>query len=317
MSGAPVIAVDVGGTKIRAGLVAGHTVSRVHTAATPASEGARAVLDRVAGLITAIASAAARGGNPARAVGVGSAGVIAPGSGVVLSATDALPGWAGTRLADELTRRTDLAVRAVNDVHAHALGEAAAGAARGTRDCLLVAAGTGIGGGIIANGRPVTGRHAAAGHIGHLPTAAARGLPCPCGATGHLEAIASGPAVLAAYRRAGGAAAASTRDLAGTARGGDPVAVEAFARAGRALGRALGGLANVLSPEVIVLGGGLAGAGDLWWPHVREAFESEMIPAVRGVPLRTALLGQDAALVGAASLWKDTECSDTETKEIP
>src|SRR5699024_10015428 len=94
-----------------------------------------------------------------------------------------------------------LAVRAVNDVHAHALGEAVAGASRGSASSLLVAAGTGIGGGFITDGHLLTGRNSAAGHIGHVPSAPAAGLDCPCGGTGHVEAIASGPAILETYRR--------------------------------------------------------------------------------------------------------------------
>nr|WP_016996575.1 ROK family protein [Kocuria atrinae] len=88
---------------------------------------------------------------------------------------------------------------------------------------------------------------------------------------GHLEAIASGPAVLAEYRRSGGrATSSSTAELAEEARDGDALAREAFSKAGRALGSALGGVANLLSPEVIVLGGGLVEAGDLWWQYLEQ-----------------------------------------------
>lgn len=298
------IAVDLGGTKIRAGLVVGGGVTQVHTAPTPADLGASAVLDAVAGLVARTMTAAAAQGQTPEVLGMGSAGVIDPESGLVVSATDALPGWTGTNLVSELQHRTRLSVRVVNDVHAHALGEASTGASSAARDSLLVAVGTGIGAGLICNGHLVTGRNSAAGHIGHQSSSCAAGLPCPCGGQGHLEAIAAGPAVLAAYRRAGGrATSSSTADLAGQARAGDAMAREAFAAAGRALGSALGGTANLLAPEVIVLGGGLAEAGDLWWPHVEQAFTEELIPAVRGVALRRAELGADAALIGAASLW--------------
>lgn len=302
------IAVDLGGTKIRAGVVDGGRVAHVHSTATPAHRGAVAVLDAVADLVTRVYTTAASQGLTPRALGVGSAGVIDPDRGVVVSATDALPGWAGTDLVTQLRLRTRLPVRAVNDVHAHALGEAHFGAATGTADSMLVAVGTGIGAGVICHGRLVTGRNAAAGHIGHVPCALAADLPCPCGAAGHLEAIASGPAVLAEYRRSGGrSAASSTQSLVAEARDGNPVARAAFATAGRALGSALGGLANVLSPEVIILGGGLVGAGDLWWPHVQRAFDQELIPALRSIQLQQAQLGGDAALIGAAGLWADAD----------
>src|SRR5699024_4408646 len=242
-------------------------------------------------------------------LGGGAAGVSDPVAGTVVSATDSLSGWAGTRLIAELEARTRLQVRAVNDVHAHALGEAAAGASRGTGSSLLVAAGTGIGGGIIWDRRLVTGRNSAAGHIGHLPGPAATGLPCPCGGTGHVEAIASGPAILATYRRLlsherpSADSPATTRDLAAAASAGDPPAKRAFEIGARALGAALGGIANLASPEVSVIGGGWAETDETWWAPLRQASAAELIPATAATPLRKAELGQDAALIGAAGLW--------------
>ncbi|WP_308495938.1 ROK family protein [Kocuria sp. cx-455] len=304
MTSRPVIAVDLGGTKIRAGVVTGGRVTNVHSAPTPARLGASSVLDAVADLVARALTAVAPHDQAPLLLAVGSAGVIDPDSGLVISATDALPGWAGTNLITELQHRTRLSVRVVNDVHAHTLGEASYGASATARDSLLVAVGTGIGAGVICNGRLVTGRHAAAGHLGHMPSSLAAGLPCPCGGAGHLEAIASGPAVLNEYRRAGGrATSSSAAELAEQAREGDATAREAFATAGRALGSALGGVANILSPEVIVLSGGLVQAGDLWWPHLEQAFAEELIPAVRGLSAQRAQLGADAALIGAASLW--------------
>ncbi|WP_260848206.1 ROK family protein [Brevibacterium aurantiacum] len=328
MTSAAIVAVDVGGTKIRAGSVIDGVLDHLREVPTPAAAGARAILDSIAEVVRGVISdtdvSTVGGPTPAWKVGIGSAGVIDPESGTVVSATDSLSGWAGTALTSEITERLGVETRAVNDVHAHALGEALSGAACGTRSSLLVAAGTGIGGGFITDNRLLTGRQAAAGHIGHVPVAAAQGLPCPCGGQGHLEAIASGPAVLSAYRRAigerspGGPQVTTTRELAEVARSGDPSAKRTFEQAGRALGTALGGVANVLSPEVIVIGGGLSGAGELWWIPLREAFAAELIPAVRGLPLRPAQLGQDAALIGAASLWstgrgsgRDTISSDT------
>src|SRR5699024_9085954 len=208
-------------------------LGHVRTVPTPASAGAQAILDTIAEATAAVITEtesgrgagdgtdreaeADHGGHPAATdagrgpgsgvavsewrIGVGAAGVIDPVAGTVVSATDSLSGWAGTHLVAELEARTQLRVRAVNDVHAHALGEAWSGASRGTDSSLLVAAGTGIGGGILWDRRLVTGRNSAAGHIGHLPAPAAAGLPCPCGATGHREAIASGPAILATHRR--------------------------------------------------------------------------------------------------------------------
>lgn len=381
------VAVDVGGTKIRAGSVIDGELAHVRSVPTPATSGAQAVLDTIAEVAAAViaetssARGAETGGHGSAAtagrgsagsgglagggdgsgsdlvwrIGIGAAGVIDPATGTVVSATESLPGWAGTDLVAELTARAGLPVRVVNDVHAHALGETAAGASRGARSCLLVAAGTGIGGGFIADGHLLTGRNSAAGHIGHVPVAAATGLDCPCGGTGHVEAIASGPAVLETYRRLASGSAesapgpaepaahepshnqesanpsssssgpnlgsdrdaaaaasansasvpANTRELAAAASAGDELALRAFDIGARALGSALGGIVNVLSPEVVVIGGGLAEMDGIWWNPLRAAFAAELIPAASGAQLVKAELGQDAALIGAAGLWND------------
>ncbi|SDT15833.1 glucokinase [Brevibacterium siliguriense] len=336
------VAVDVGGTKIRAGSVIDGVLAHVRSAPTPATAGARAVLDTIAEVAAAVIaeSSGSRGAESLAEsewrIGIGAAGVIDPETCTVVSATDSLPGWAGTELASELSARTDLPVRAVNDVHAHALGEAVTGASRGARSSLLVAAGTGIGGGFITNGHLLTGRNSAAGHIGHVPSAAAARLDCPCGGTGHVEAIASGPAILNTYQRLvhgddspasaptsapnsrsgrDGTAPipANTRELAAAASAGDALAVRAFETGARALGSALGGIVNVLSPEVIVVGGGLAEMDETWWTPLRAAFAAELIPAASGTPLVKAELGQDAALIGAASLWNGEHSQKKET----
>ncbi|WP_246490591.1 ROK family protein [Brevibacterium oceani] len=317
------VAVDVGGTKIRAGSVIDGRLAHVRGVPTPATAGADAVLDTIAEVTAAVIADASGSRGTASdlmwRIGVGAAGVIDPASGIVISATDSLSGWAGTELTAELSARTGLPVRAVNDVHAHALGEARAGASRDSSSSLLVAVGTGIGGGFITDGRLLTGRNAAAGHIGHVPVAAAAGLACPCGGNGHVEAIASGPAILATYQRlvrdedtttsaqlgACTSAPADTRALAAAASAGDDLAVRAFDIGARALGSALGGIANVLSPEVIVVGGGLTEMDQTWWAPLRDAFAAELIPATAGLSLRKAELGQDAALIGAAGLWAD------------
>ncbi len=351
------VAVDVGGTKIRAGSVIDGRLAHVRGVPTPATAGAQAVLDTIAEVAAAViadvpgSGDAESGADLAWRIGIGAAGVIDPATGVVVSATDSLVGWAGTELTAELSARTGLPVRAVNDVHAHALGESFAGASRGTRSSLLVAAGTGIGGGFITDGRLLTGRNSAAGHIGHVSSAAAAGLDCPCGGTGHVEAIASGPGILAAYRRLAyesaeidpgpvelaapgqshvpaaatpsdsptsaavtssnpATAPASTRELGAAASAGDPLAIRAFDIGARALGSALGGIANVLAPEVLVIGGGLAEMDEIWWAPLREAFAAELIPATSGIELVKAELGQDAALIGAAGLWDDSPVSE-------
>jgi glucokinase len=305
------IGVDLGGTKTAAGVVsAAGEVLFSETIPTLNRDGGEAILDATAGLVSGLMERAAAAGIAVRYVGVGSAGVIDAGRGVVVSATDAILGWAGTELAAGLACRLGLAagcVRAVNDVHAHALGEAWAGAAAGTASSLLVAFGTGVGGSFVLAGNPVLGHRYVAGHVGHIasPLAYARGraLPCVCGGSGHVEAIASGPAIREAYLRLGGSPKVpDTRAVFALANDGDAAAAAVIGDAAAAAGQAVGGLANVLDPEVVVVTGGLADSGERWWKPMEHALRSELLAPLTGLPVRRAALGSTAAVVGAARL---------------
>ncbi|MFD8528724.1 ROK family protein [Streptosporangium canum] len=336
-----VVGVDIGGTKTSAGLVdSSGTLLAVRTLPTPAAQGPAAVLDTAAGLVAEVAS----GAGDVTAVGVGSAGVVDPRRGVIVSATGAIAGWAGTDLRGEVSRRLGLPVTVGNDVHAHALGEQWRGAAVGYADVLLMAVGTGIGASVVLGGRVLRGAHSVAGHAGHVPAAAAAGRPCPCGGHGHVEAVASGPALLAEYRAraaavatepsgapgpagvpgpvgvpgssgvtgpaavpepsvvSGSAGVTGLADVARLAAEGDRIAVSVLTGGAAALGSTIGGLMNVIDPEVVVVGGGVAACGELWWQALREGIAAEVLPALREVPVGPAALGGDAALLGAARM---------------
>jgi len=294
-----VVGLDIGGTKTAAGVVdRSGAVLAAETRATPAADGPGAILGAAAELVRALDG---RRGIVA-AVGVGSAGVIDPRTGRVLSATGTLAGWAGTDLRGELSRRLGLPVEVANDVHAHALGEQWRGAAAGRRDVLLVAVGTGVGASVVLDGRVRYGAHAVAGHAGHVPSGAAAGLPCPCGGRGHVEAVASGPALLDGFRRRSGRDVPDLAAVARLAADGNPVAGAVLAEGGAVIGSLVGGLMNVLDPEIVVIGGGVAGCGEPWWRAVREAVRAEALPVLRDVPVVPAALGGTAALVGAARL---------------
>ncbi|MEV7352693.1 ROK family protein [Micromonospora chalcea] len=298
-----VAALDIGGTKTTAALVtaAGEVVGR-HTAPTPGRSGAAAVLDTAAGLVEKLRADAP---DVVRALGVGSAGVIDSASGLVLSATDVLTGWAGTDLRGDLGRRLGVPVTVVNDVHAHALGEARHGVAAGHDTVLYVAVGTGVGASFVLGDTVLAGAHSAAGHAGHQPSAYAGTLPCTCGGRGHLEAIAAGPALTAEYVRRTGRPVADLRAVAALAADGDETARDVVRLGGTAVGSAVGGLVNVLDPAAVVIGGGVTGLGEPWWRALRDAVPAETLPALAGVPVLASTLGPDAPLLGAASLaWK-------------
>jgi glucokinase len=303
-----VVGVDLGGTKTAAGVV-GEDGSVLVQGQIPTKnrDGGEAILDATAVLVRFLMDRAAGQGATVDAVGVGSAGVINAAEGTVVSATDAILDWTGTHITAGLQARLGLPAAVVNDVHAHAMGEAWLGAAAGTATSLMVAFGTGVGGSFVVNGQPLLGHHFAGGHVGHFasPFALHRGvpLPCSCGHAGHVEAVASGPAVRAAYVREGGSAGlADTRAVFDAARLGDELALSVISRGARAAGQAVGGLANILDPEVVVISGGLADAGELWWPVMERTLRAELLAPLAGVPVVRASLGNAAAVVGAASL---------------
>ncbi len=303
-----VIGVDLGGTKTAAGVVdAAGQVLFQEEIPTLNRDGGAAILDATAGLIARLRQRAAADGREVTAVGMGSAGVIDADSGTVISATDAILGWAGTGIRDGLGQRTGLPVSVVNDVHAHALGEAWLGAAAGAATTLMIAFGTGVGGSFVVGGKPLLGHHFVGGHVGHFASPyayhAGRPLDCSCGGSGHVEAIASGPAIHQTFLRFGGSSEVrDTRAVFALAADGDDTARKAVGVGAGAAGQAVGGLINILDPEVVVVAGGLADAGDIWWKPMERALRNELLGPLAKATVVRAALGNTAAVVGAASL---------------
>jgi glucokinase len=292
------LGVDIGGTKTRVGVVtADHRVLDAREAPTPFRDGAAAVLAVAAGLGHELRGRWAR----LVACGVGTAGVVDPAAGTIVASTGALAGWPGTPVGPELRARLGLPVRVDNDVNAFALGEAAAGAARGRAHVLAVMVGTGVGGALLLGGRLWRGAHHNAGEIGHLPVPGFGDRPCSCGGSGHLESVAAGPAMAARYRRLAGETVAFDA-VARRAEAGQGPAAEVVDEGGRVLGQLLAGLANAIDPESVVLGGGVAQPGGRYWSQAERHYRRHLLPAVAGVPLVAARLGRDAVLVGAAEL---------------
>jgi glucokinase len=317
-----VIGVDLGGTKTAAGVVSSEgDVLFEEKIPTLNRSGGDAILRATAALVGRLMRRAAGAGIDVGHVGVGSAGVIDAVNGEVVSATDAILGWAGTRLTAGLAQLLGLplgSVNAVNDVHAHALGEAWRGAAAGSSSSLMVAFGTGVGGSFVLDGSPVLGHHYVGGHVGHFASPYAyhegKALPCVCGGSGHVEAIASGPAIHESFVRFGGSPEVpDTRAVFALAHDGDrassadsvadhAAAVKAIGAGAGAAGQAIGGLVNILDPELVVVSGGLADAGDLWWKPMERALRKELMSPLADIPVLRAALGNTAAIVGAAKL---------------
>jgi glucokinase len=293
-----VIGVDIGGTKIAAGVVDdGGAVLLRRERATPAREGAMAVVAAVGGLVAEL-----RRAHPGiEAVGVGSAGQVDGERGVIVTTGDSLPGFSGLALCREVAALVGLPVSLENDVSAAALAEARLGAGRGARGMLMIMAGTGIGGAMILEGKIYRGVRGLGGEFGHMPLMAYGGRRCPCGRRGCVEAYAAGRAIVATYGAATGAGEITALEIARRAEAGDRAARQALGRAGRALGRAAAGLVNALNPDVLVLGGGVLGAGEYYTVPMQRALRESALPACyEMLTVQRAVLGGDAVLVGAA-----------------
>ncbi|MER3456667.1 MAG: hypothetical protein C4304_07260 [candidate division GAL15 bacterium] len=297
------VAVDLGGTWIRAAAVGSEgEVERVLRERTPQA-GPEAVADAIAGLVREF-------GPPRGTVGVAVPGPLSVREGLVLEPPN-LRGWREVPLRRMLQERLGCPVLLENDANAAAVGEWWRGAGQGAQHLVYLTVSTGVGGGLVLDGRLYRGATDTAGELGHV-VVDPQGPPCSCGRRGHLEGLASGPAIArwaAEQIRAGcrsslaGKEPLSARDVAVAAEEGDELAREAFRRAGTYLGLAVAGLVNLLNPEVVVVGGGVAQAGRWLFDPMLEAARSQAFDrpwrAVRVVP---AALGDHAGLVGAAYL---------------
>lgn len=302
-----VLGVDIGGTKVAVGLVRPDgVVLETATTPTPATQGAAAVIAAVRDVSRALVARSNVNVNVI-GCGVGSAGVIDPSTGAVAAATSSLQGWAGTHLRAELEAALRLPVTVLNDVHAHAVAEARYGAGAGQSSMLLVALGTGIGGAFVRDGRVELGRHGSAGHLGHVPVALAAGVACTCGRSGHLEAVASGPAILSRYLAAagGGATVTDTRGVFRRAAAGDEDAISVIDSAAVAIGEAIGGFVNTLDPAAVVVGGGLAFADDGWFERIVAVAHESAIPVAAECPIIRSAHASDSAILGAATWFLD------------
>lgn len=306
---AQAVGIDIGGTKTAALRVSpdGRVWAR-HVVPTPAHD-MQATMDTLIEVARAVLSP------DVRVVGVGAAGLVEAATGRLTFAPNLA--WRNAPLADHVWEELGLPALADNDNNAAVWGELRAGAARGRSDVLFAGVGTGIGGGIVVGGRLLHGAHGFAGEIGHI-VVDPDGPLCGCGNHGCWEQIASGHALTRAGREAarqhpqsliarmcgGDPARVSGPLVTDAAHAGDPVARGILARVGEHLGRGLAGLVNVLDPEIVVVGGGVASAGDFVLEPAREVFRRSVeAPAHRPeIPLLAAELGPDAAAVGAALL---------------
>ena len=296
-------AVDIGGTKIAAGIVddAGKVLARLETA----TEESRAYPDGLRHMIRMLREAAKQANTKLSGIGIGSTGWVFPFSGE-FGDVDFFPGWKGCNPVKDLAREFGVRVALENDGDAAALGEAAWGAGKGKSRLIYVTVGTGIGGGIILDGQLYRGADRAHPEVGHH-VIDAFGPECTCGFRGCWEALATGPA-MAAWFNANAQATSrhpeilTAKQIFELANQGHLLAQEAVAREALYLGLGLANLINLFMPARIVMGGSIMKSMNL------EEIRKVIAKGCRFVPfekteLALASLGEDANLIGAAQVW--------------
>ncbi|MEX0788870.1 MAG: ROK family protein [Anaerolineales bacterium] len=305
-----VVGVDVGGTQLRAALFADGDPAPIRHAETltQGQDGPEAVLLRLTHLISQVVPDPAAGVR----IGIGAPGPIDTHRGVILKAPN-LPGWVDVPLAAHIAEAFHCPVVVENDANLAALGEWVHGAGVGSLDMLYMTVSTGIGGGVISGGRMVTGHLGLGAEPGHM-TVDPSGPMCGCGQPGHLEALASGPALAQrAWERIRSGEPSSlqqeisedsglTAEQVGrAAQAGDGLARRIVRETADLIGRHLASLVHIFNPEVIVLGGGVTHIGPLFLDAVRDSLESSVMHPVflDGLRIVPSALGDEAGLVGA------------------
>jgi glucokinase len=305
------IGVDIGGTKIAAGLVSDKGVI-IDSAAEPTPADAGEIPAVVARLVDRLA-----GEEDAVGIGIGAAGFVGEDRQTVRFAPNI--NWREEPLGQQVRALVDLPVVVENDANAAAWGEFTFGAGQDTDDLLLITIGTGIGGGIVHGGQLFRGGFGVAAEIGHMRIVP-DGILCGCGERGCYEQYGSGSALVRDARERVANADPGSQALAALAAGdpgritgpgvtqlaqeGDPMSVQLLTELGRWIGEGAAVLATILDPSVIAIGGGVAAAGDLLMTSVVDAFQTHL-PARAHRPqaaLRRAALGNEAGIIGAADL---------------
>jgi glucokinase len=310
-----VLGIDLGGSKILAAVVThqGRVVSS-HESVTPATEGRDVVIQRIVDSARAALDEAHVAASEISAVGIGAAGISNPEAGILFTSPH-LPGWRNVLLRDIIQDRLGQKTFLTNDANAAALGEFCFGAARGAHDFIYITISTGIGGGIVIDGKICTGAIGIAGEVGHM-TIDDKGPVCDCGNRGCWETLASGTAMAreAKLRISKGVKTSILEYAEGNienvtpqaihmaAEKGDKLAKALIAQTGYYIGVGLASLINIFNPELIVIGGGLANLGDmLLEPVFKTAQKRAYKEAFQAVRFASAELGRNSGVIGAAT----------------
>ncbi len=289
------IGVDFGGTRIKAGRVENGRVVQHDAVSTPADAGPHPVLDAVADLVRRLEP-------KPRAVGVAIPGEV-DGDGICYRLPN-VPGFEGVRIAAELERRLGAEVVVENDATTAALGELVYGHGRAYRSFLLATLGTGVGGGLVIDGRVRRGARGFAAEIGHILVDSSKDAwPCGCGRKGCMESIAGTAGLLRRFRDHGGEEVKNVRAIAESARRGETAGIETFRAMGKALGVGLAQVQKLADLDALVFSGGVSKSFDLVQTALRDALREHVFgPPTAEVPLLVSELGSNSGIIGAAEL---------------
>ncbi|HEY6867133.1 MAG TPA: ROK family protein [Candidatus Eisenbacteria bacterium] len=307
------IGLDLGGTDLKAGLVTpAGTVEAFTRRPSRTHESAEAPLEVI---VAAAEKLRSRAG--ARApIGLGCPGAIEPASGALLGTTPHLPHWDSMPLRERMAERLGGRLVVDNDANCAALAEARVGAARGARVSVTLTLGTGIGCGIVVDGRIVHGASGGAGEIGHLPLGSGE-RPCRCGVERCVEPEASASGLLASARAAGLRVSEAAEVFAAAAQG-DPVATRLVDRMADRLGAVIAVAINLLNPDVVAVGGGVSRAGEPLFARLRSAVDRYSLASHRrALHLLPAALGERSGTVGAGLLAWEAETGSRRTRARP
>ncbi|SDY54538.1 glucokinase [Evansella caseinilytica] len=309
--------IDIGGTTVKLSFidVQGNILTKWEIP-TNIADGGKHIVKDIAATIEEKLAELGLNKSHLMGIGIGAPGFIDVKNGIIFEAVNI--GWKDFHLKEEI--ETLLAVPAFvdNDANLAAVGEMWQGAGKGAKNLICVTLGTGVGGGIIADGEIIHGQSGMAGEIGHIAAVTENGAPCNCGKTGCLETVASATGIsrlalealdknntgkltdiLAQHGKL------STKDVFTAAQENDAVALSVIDEATRHLGLVLANLANAINPETIVIGGGVSRAGDYLVHHIRRYFNRFAIPKIANeTKMHIATLGNDAGVYGAAWLAK-------------
>ncbi|MCR4842891.1 MAG: ROK family protein [Eubacterium sp.] len=299
------VGVDVGGTSVKMGLVSeSGDIRTTHSFPTDLSDGGANIIPDVAGEVASLLIKEGITREMTAGVGIGVPGPVTS-DGTVNRCVNL--GWGRINIKEELEKRLERAfpVFAANDANAATLGEVWLGAGRGCGNACLITVGTGIGAGMVCEGRMIYGAFGASGELGHITYKPGESRLCTCGKRGCVEQYASATGIMHMAKEAGLSCAGDVKEIYDAARNGNPDALRVTRNAADALGFAMSCASAAADPEVFIIGGGVSGAGAILMEQLEESFSRYVFHASRDARIVLAALGNDAGIYGCAKMVFD------------